>query len=135
MPVPDDVDFAAAVDRQRRVVSQGVDRLVHPAGAAVRHIMDAPVVADAPVELLNIYKMLRPCRVDDQTRRLVDIQPGRCAVPDRGCAGSFNATPDPVACPGARQDPRRAGCFRYPGNRHRIIRRGNRNGRMIRTAR
>ena len=102
MPVPDDIDFAAAVDRQRRVVSQSIDRLVDPARAAVDHIMDPSVVSYSPIELLNVYKMFGTGRINDQTRRLIDIQPSRCAVPDRGCAGSFNITPNPVACPGAR---------------------------------
>ena len=60
MPMPDDVDFAAAVNRQRRVVSQSVNSLVHPAGAVVDHVMDPSVIAYASIELLNIHKVFCP---------------------------------------------------------------------------
>ncbi len=64
--MPDDVDLTEGVDRQRRVVGQGIDGLVHPAGAVICHIMNAAIVAHRPVKILDVYEMFYTCRVDDQ---------------------------------------------------------------------
>lgn len=44
--VSDEINLAAAVERQRRVVSERVNGRIHPTGAAVRDVMDSPIIAD-----------------------------------------------------------------------------------------
>ena len=44
--VSDDIDLAAAVERQRRVVSKRINGRIHPTGAAVRDVMDSSIIAD-----------------------------------------------------------------------------------------
>ena len=96
------------------------------------HIMDPAIIIrgrDPPV--FNVNQMLDPVRIDQQTRPLVDVDPGIRARPGIRRADLNRAVPGAVGGPAAHKNFPGHSDPRNPGDGHRIIQRRDRDRRMV----